>query len=87
MRRFLLRLVVAALTFTLGTLAHVSVRNVRPGVQMPAPRVDPCGAIKEWEAGAYAGDPIPSDVQMRCLGYDEGKAHPPAQIKAHGRGN
>lgn len=41
---------------------------------------------KAWEAGKVNG-PIPSEVQLRCWGADEGKAHTPAQTEAHTRGH
>ena len=61
-------------------------------VLVSAETVDPiseksCEKITQaWHQGRLSS-PIPSYVQVRCLGLDEGKAHPLAQIIAHSPGH
>ena len=101
MKRLLPRLVVGFLTLAIGVYTHLEARRIADyfwpdsmieAVPISVEFVDPiieksCDRITAaWHQGRLSC-PIPSHVQMRCWGVDEGKAHPLAQIIAHSLGH
>lgn len=97
MNRLLPRLAVGLLTLTFGLIAHsktvqfaeyfgpdVDAISAPNSPQLTDPIIEKsCDKItKAWFDLTLSG-PIPSYVQIRCWGVDEGKAHPLAQIIAH----
>jgi hypothetical protein len=101
MKRLFPRIAVGFLTLAIGYYAQLEADRIAdlvgPDVEnISAPdspqAVDPiietsCDKITNaWYAGTLAS-PIPSHVQIRCWGVDEGKAHPLAQIIAHSPGH
>jgi hypothetical protein len=95
------RLVIALLAFAVGIYVHSETNRFVDylwpdttvvSAPMSSERVDPiieksCDRITmAWREGTLSC-PIPSYVQIRCWGVDEGKAHPLAQIIAHSPGN
>ena len=101
MNRLLLCLAVGLLTFMVGVYAHAETNRIAdyfsPDVEAISAPISPqlldpiieksCDRITEaWYAGRLAY-PIPSYVQIKCWGVDEGKAHPLAQIIAHSPGH
>ena len=101
MNCFLPRVAVGLLTLTLGIITHSKTNQIAeyfgPDVQaISAPNspqlTDPiieksCDKITKAWLDLTLSAPIPSYVQMRCWGVDEGKAHPLAQIIAHSPGH
>ena len=95
------RLITGLLAFTLGIYLHSQIDRVVDYfwpdtivVSVPSCHelVDPlieksCDRLTNaWHEGRLSS-PIPSYVQIRCWGVDEGKAHPLEQIIAHSPGH
>lgn len=99
MNRLFPRIAIGLLAFTFGVYAHSECNrlaehfaNGEAVSAIPPQLVDPvteqsCDKITTaWHAGTLTRN-IPSAVQIRCWGVDEGKAHPLAQIIAHSPGH
>jgi hypothetical protein len=101
MNRLFPRVAIGLLALTTGIYVHsetiriadyfwpeVEVVSVPPSPQPLDPLVEKsCDKIIEaWYAGTLSC-PIPSYVQIKCLGVDEGRAHPLAQVIAHSPGH
>src|SRR5687767_15485346 len=94
MNRLFPRIAVGLLTLTVGIFAHFQTSRIasyfEPEVEaISAPNspqlTDPtieksCEKITKAWFDLTLSRPIPSYVQIRCWGVDEGKAHPLAQI-------
>ena len=100
MNRFFPRIAIGLLAFSVGVYAHSECNrladyfgaNVEAVSAIPTQVVHPvteqsCDKITTaWHAATLTRN-IPSAVQIRCWGVDEGKAHPLAQILAHSPGH
>jgi hypothetical protein len=93
MRRLFLCIAIGLLTFEIGVYTCSKLNHLADyfgaGISAIPPQLtDPvteksCDRITTaWHAGTLSRN-IPSSVQVRCWGVDEGKRHPIAQIIAH----